>query len=260
MNEKKDYQKGLLVGIAGGILGTLIVAAICIVVGVNVIVANDGNIPFLQQETTKVLESEENNGENEKEPLLNKEFEAKINKIYNLLDKNFLFEMSDEKLREGMYAGLMSALEDPYSNYYTQEAYQSFNESSEGVYYGIGVSVSQNVKTGVITVVQVFKNAPSYEAGLLRGDIIYAINDTQVTGMDLNQAVTMIRGSEGSTVKLTIVREGENDYLDFDVERRQVERETVSYEMLDGKMGYILVSEFDEITVKQFYEDRKSVV
>ena len=136
MNEKKDYQKGLLVGIAGGILGTLIVAAICIVVGVNVIVANDGNIPFLQQETTKVLESEENNGENEKEPLLNKEFEAKINKIYNLLDKNFLFEMSDEKLREGMYAGLMSALEDPYSNYYTQEAYQSFNESSEGVYYG----------------------------------------------------------------------------------------------------------------------------
>ena len=91
MNEKKDYQKGLLVGIAGGILGTLIVAAICIVVGVNVIVANDGNIPFLQQETTKVLESEENNGENEKEPLLNKEFEAKINKIYNLLDKNFLF-------------------------------------------------------------------------------------------------------------------------------------------------------------------------
>ncbi len=254
MKEKKDYQKGLLVGIAGGILGTLIVAAICIVVGVNVIVANDGNIPFLQQETTKVLESEENNGENEKEPLLNKEFEAKINKIYNLLDKNFLFEMSDEKLREGMYAGLMSALEDPYSNYYTEEAYQSFNESSEGVYYGIGVSVSQNVKTGVITVVQVFKNAPSYEAGLLRGDIIYAINDTQVTGMDLNQAVTMIRGSEGSTVKLTIVREGENDYLDFDVERRQVERETVSYEMLDNQMGYILVSEFDEITVKQFYE------
>lgn len=254
MNEKKDYQKGLLVGIAGGILGTLIVAAICIVVGVNVTVAKDGNISFLQQETTTTAVSEENNTGEEKQPLLNKEFEAKINKIYNLLGKTFLFEIDDDKLREGMYAGLMSALEDPYSNYYTEEAYQSFNESSEGVYYGIGVSVSQNVKTGVITIVQVFKNAPSYESGLLPGDIIYSINDTEVTGMDLTQAVNMIKGSEGSTVKISVAREGENGYLDFDVERRQVERETVSYEMLEGNIGYILVSEFDEITVKQFYE------
>lgn len=255
MDEKKSYQKGLLIGIAGGILGSLVLVSICIVIGVNVVVARDGALVIGEKEPTTTITvqqtTEENNNQNTGE-LIDSNFIAKVNKIYKMLDKNFLYEIDDDKLREGMYSGMVAALGDPYSVYYTEEEFKSFNESSEGIYYGIGVSVTQNVKTGVITFVRVFKNAPSYEAGLKKGDILYAVNDTEITGMELAQVVNMIKGVEGSTVKITVVREGEADYLSFDVERRQVEMETVTYEMLDNSIGYILVTGFEEVTTSQF--------
>ncbi|HCM14146.1 MAG TPA: S41 family peptidase, partial [Lachnospiraceae bacterium] len=74
-----------------------------------------------------------------------------------------------------IYKGFIGSLNDPYSTYYTAEEYKALMESSSGVYHGIGATVSQNVKTGVITIVKPFKTGPAYEAGLLPGDIIYMV-------------------------------------------------------------------------------------
>ena len=100
----------------------------------------------------------------------------------------------------------------------------------------------------------VFSGSPAEEAGLRDGDIIYKVDGDEVTGLSLDEAVSLIKGPEGTIVHLTIYREGETDYLEVDVERRRVESPTVEYEMLEDNMGYIQIVEFDDVTVDQFTE------
>lgn len=254
MDEKKNYQKGILVGLTGGVLGTVICAAICLVIGINLFVMQRDENRQKELETTTEIPTE-TTGELliEEDGLINDDFIERVDTIYSLLEENFLYELNDEDLREGMYQGLMSALGDPYSTYYDEEAFSSFQESTTGKYYGIGVTVSQNITTGIITMVKPFKGAPGYEAGILPNDILYKVNGVEVTGMDLNEVVAMIKGKEGTTVELTLVREGEADYIVLDVERREVEIPTVELEMLDNNIGYMSISGFEEVTATQFY-------
>lgn len=237
---------------SGGILGTLILASICIIIGINLWVVRDGFGASNDEPATTIEET--TSSEEKEDGLLNEDFEEKVNSIYNLVQEHFLYDVDDDALRDSMYAGLINGLGDPYSSYYTAEEFNSFQESTNGSYYGIGVSVSQNIKTGIITLVKPFRGSPSYEAGILPGDVLFSVNGTEVTGMDLQAVVAMIKGEEGSTVKLTVVREGEAGYLDFDVERRQVEMETVEYEMLDNNIGYMLITGFEAVTTSQFYQ------
>ena len=88
----------------------------------------------------------------------------------------------------------------------------------------------------------------------MAGDLLYEVDGTSVQGMDLNSAVALVKGDEGTIVHLTVIREGEADYLEFDVERRKLENETVTYEMLEDGIGYIQIQEFDDVTVDQFEE------
>ena len=97
-----------------------------------------------------------------------------------------------------------------------------------------------------------FEGTPAEKAGLLPGDILYSVNDIEVTGKDLTDVVSLIKTAKGDTVHLTIARGGEKDYLEFDVERSDVAVPTVAYKMLDDEIGYIAVSEFDKVTAEQF--------
>lgn len=184
--------------------------------------------------------------------IFTEEFIDEANTIYEEISDYFLYDFDDAKMQDAMLAAMLDSLDDPYSVYYNEEELESFNQATEGEYYGIGCSVQQDMVTGIITILKPYVNTPAYEAGLLPGDILYAVNGMEVTGEDLESVVAMIKGDEGSAVELTIVREGEEDYLYFDVERRQVEIETVEYEMMDGKIGYIAVYSFDGVTPGQF--------
>jgi carboxyl-terminal processing protease len=176
----------------------------------------------------------------------------KIAAIKQIIDEYYLEDANEEDLVDGMYKGLVDGLGDRYSVYYTKEEFQKMMESTNGVYCGIGVTVSQDPETGVITLVKPFENSPGLEAGILPGDILYKVNGTEVTGMELSSVVSMIKGEEGTKVELTIVREGESDYLTLNVERRQIEVPTISYEVLANNIGYIYISEFDTVTKDQF--------
>ncbi len=196
----------------------------------------------------------------ESQGVLTGEFLEEINTIYEQMQYYYLYEINDEDLRDGMLQGMLAALGDPYSVYYNESDLDSFTAQTEGEYYGIGCMVTQNLVTGVITIVTPYVGAPAYEAGILPGDMLYAVDGEPVTGMELEQVVTWIKGNEGTTVELTIIRDGEADYLYFDVERRQVEIPTVEYDMKDDQIGYISVTSFDGVTFGQFkaaFEDLK---
>lgn len=172
--------------------------------------------------------------------------------LSTLLDTYYLNDFDADEVEEGLYKGLVKSLGDPYSVYYTAEEYADFMESTAGKYCGIGVLVSQNVSNGVITVVRTFKNGSGYEQGILPGDIIYKIGDEEVRGIDLSKVVTKIKGEEGTSVNVTVYRESDKEYHSFDLERRQIEVDTVEYEMLENQIGYISIMEFDEVTADQF--------
>lgn len=157
-------------------------------------------------------------------------------------------------MTEGMYAGLVNSLGDPYSVYYTAEEWQELMDQSEGIYYGIGAYLQLDLATGLARINGVIANTPAEEAGLRENDIIYMVDGEQVQGLELSEVVARVKGEAGTTVHLTIYREGEPDYLEFDVERRKIESPTVNYEMYDNGVGYIQITEFDEVTTDQFTE------
>jgi carboxyl-terminal processing protease len=139
---------------------------------------------------------------------------------------------------------------DPYAAYYNEEETRSLVDSSSGNYCGIGAMFSQNMMTGIITVSKVYEGCPSFEAGLLPGDILYMVEGEEVTGVDLTSVVTKIKGEEGTEVTISMIR-GE-DILDFTMKRQIIEVPTIEHRMLEDQIGYIMVSEFDGVTSSQF--------
>ncbi len=181
-----------------------------------------------------------------------KAFLEKANYLKLLIDMYFWEDTKEEDLYEGMYRGLLNALGDPYSCYYTKEEYAELMESVEGVYCGIGALVNQNASTKVITIVRPFVNGPAYKAGILPGDIVTRINGEDVSDWDLDLAVKHMKGEQGTNVEVEVWRAAESEYLTMTVVRDLIEVETVTYQMLDDSIGYIYVMEFDEVTAQQF--------
>ena len=155
----------------------------------------------------------------------------KEEEIYNTIDDYYLNGIDNDKMKDGIYKGMVDSLGDPYTVYYNSEEYKQFTSSSSGTYSGIGVAVSQNVTTGAITIVKTFKKGSG----------------------ELSKVVSMIKGEEGTFVKVTVLRDGKE--IEFNLERKKLEVDTVNYRMEDRsgkKIGYISVSEFDEVTASQF--------
>lgn len=176
----------------------------------------------------------------------------KVALLESYINRYYLDEVAAEKLVDGIYKGIFEGLEDPYSVYYTKEEYNQLKETSSGVYCGIGATVSQSTDTGVIMIVKPFVDGPAYEAGILPGDILYKVAGEEVTGVDLTEVVTKMKGEEGTKVKLEVMRENEKEPIAFTVVRRKIEVPSIEYKMLEDKVGYIVISEFDEVTHTQF--------
>lgn len=178
---------------------------------------------------------------------------SKMGLMQKIVDQYYLFDEDVRKVEDGIYTGLMYGLQDPYSVYYNEDAYNSLQEDTAGIYCGIGAMVGQNRSTGILSVSKVFEGAPAFEAGLLPGDIIYKVGDKPVTGMELELVISdHIRGEEGTFVDITVLRGENNDEIELRVERREVIVPTVEHQMLEEKTGYIYVMQFDTATSEQF--------
>lgn len=177
----------------------------------------------------------------------------KEEEIYNTIDEYYLNGIDNDKMKDGIYKGMVDSLGDPYTVYYNSEEYKQFTSSSSGTYSGIGVAVSQNVTTGAITIVKTFKKGSGEKEGMKPGDVIYKVEGKKIEGLELSKVVSMIKGEEGTFVKVTVLRDGKE--IEFNLERKKLEVDTVNYRMEDRsgkKIGYISVSEFDEVTASQF--------
>lgn len=173
----------------------------------------------------------------------------KLNYLESLINEEYLEEKEEDSLREGLYAGIMSGLNDPYSTYYTAEQYKELNTSNEGSYVGIG-AVLQNDKDGGAKIVQLYEGGSGEQAGLKKGDVLKAIDGEDVTEKETSDIASMIRESDKDSVTLSIQRNEETK--EIKVEIRDVEIQTVSHEMLDDETGYIRISEFSEVTSNQY--------
>ena len=187
---------------------------------------------------------------NEKLVTRSEEVQSKLAFLETYIRGYYLDEIDDEQVEDYLYYGLVAGLGDPYAAYYNEKETQSMLDSSSGNYCGIGAVFSQNLITGMITVTRVYEGCPSYEAGLLPEDILYKVEDEEVTGQDLTNVVTKIKGEEGTEVTLTMIR-GE-EYIDFTMKRQMIEVPTIEHEMLADQVGYIMISEFDGVTDDQF--------
>jgi carboxyl-terminal processing protease len=183
----------------------------------------------------------------------------KMYDIETIIADKFYQDLFDAtQIKEGVYRGMLQSLKDPYSTYWTAEEYHAQITASEGIYYGIGAHVSVDEPTNYPKIASVIADSPAEEVGLHANDLICEADGQDLQGMPLTDVVTLIKGEEGTEVRLTIYREGEEDYLYFDVIRRRVESPTVEYEMLDNAMAYIQITEFDTVTIDQFKEALQS--
>lgn len=177
-------------------------------------------------------------------------FTQKIKYLENMIDEEYLGEISTDKLEEGVYAGLIYGLGDVYSRYYTKDEYEQESVTTEGSYVGIGVAM-QKYTAGGVQIVECYKGSTAEEAGVKVDDVITAINGEDITDTELQDVVSMIKDNEDKDVVLTVQRKGE-DTQEITVKVSNVELPSVFGEMLDENTGYIQITEFKGVTVEQY--------
>lgn len=227
---KKLYKKGIRTGAAIGALSVLLVCAIA----VGIIFSLNYERKVKADRTTLAL------GDN---------VTSKINELTGIVDSLFLYDYDKDEMADNIYKAVMSSLDDPYSKYYTAEEYKELSASTEGVYYGIGATVTLN-DDGYVRIVQTQEGSPAEKAGILAEDVITEVAGENVKGMKLDDIVSRMKGEEGTSVTLTIVRGDET--LKIDVTRRKIDSVLVAGKMLDNNIGYIVISQFEGVTLEQF--------
>lgn len=240
--EKGGFKKGVLIGAVTAVI------IVCLVV-----------LFVLLGVRSKYVVSFINKNSSDSQKVLDAGTEAKIKELLAQIDYYYYEDVDTEELADGLYKGLFEGIGDPYSVYYTKEEYDSMMASTSGTYYGVGAVLNQDTKTMQVSVLHVYEGSPAEKAGLRDGDIIVKVEDITAAEMELSELVTHIRGDKGTKVHMQILREGKEDYLEFDIERDKVEVPTVTSEMLGNDIGYIAITEFAEPTEVQFMEAVKSL-
>lgn len=181
---------------------------------------------------------------------------TKLGQLAAVIDRLYYQDISPEQIAEGLYGGLLRSLGDPYSAYYTPEQFQELSESTNGSYCGVGIVLNPAEDTSEVTVLHVYPDTPAAEAGIEEGDVIQSIDGVSVIQEKASQMSKRMRGEAGEAVKIGVLRQSKADAsgetLEFTMERREIEVPTVEYQMLEGEVGFLQISEFTELTSEQF--------
>ena len=176
------------------------------------------------------------------------DYQEKIDIILSYLKAYYLNDLDEQTIEDALAKGLMENIGDKYAQYYTEEEFDTLMEEMNGAYAGIGVQIVMN-DDNKVEVYKVFKDSPAQEAGVQIKDLIVeadGVRDFET----LDELVSIVRGEVGTTVDLVIERGGEE--LAMTIERREIETESIYYEMLSDTVGYLQIAEFNTSTVQQF--------
>lgn len=229
--EKKSFFKGLAVGVL-----TMAVVAVIVV---------SGGLFYIFG--TQAIASP------------NLSMEKKIDLITAYLDKFYVDEVDKSKLEEGIYEGLVASLGDPYTNYISAKNMETFLTDTQGSFSGIGIVVTVNKNENSIVVVSPISGTPAAKAGIQADDRIVKVDDIDVSGDKLQDAVSMMQGEIGTNVKVTVWRPSANKMIDFQLKRETINEETVTHKMLADEIGYIKITQFKENTYDQFMESYEAL-
>lgn len=170
-------------------------------------------------------------------------FKAMINKLY-------IGDVDEDAMIEGALKGYVEGLGDPYTEYYTKEEMADLREELNSEYVGIGVYIGNNAVDNTIVIAGTIKFSPAEEAGLKAGDVVEKIDDVSYTGKQLSEATKVLKAEEGTTVKLTILRDEKE--IEINITRRKITVEHVSSKMMDNNVAYIKIDSFDNNVADSF--------
>ncbi|MGO9015617.1 MAG: S41 family peptidase [Dissulfurispiraceae bacterium] len=165
--------------------------------------------------------------------------------VLTLIKKDYVDEVKTKELITSAIKGMVSSL-DPHSGYMTQDAFKELQVETKGEFGGLGIQIG--IKDAVLTVIAPIDDTPAYKAGIKAGDKIVKIAGESTKNMDIEKAVTKMRGPKGTPIVLTIFREGWKETKDFTIVRDIIKIKSVKSKMLDSSIGYIKLTQFQEST------------
>lgn len=167
---------------------------------------------------------------------------SRLDEIKSIYHNLALNDVPDDKLMDGAAKGMAWGSGDIYSAFFTADEFKEFRKEEAGTYVGIGVSVNVDPKDKLITAVTIYKDSPAEKAGMLAGDKIIKVNDTDVTALTQEQTVKLVRGDAGTQVRITVLRD--SDTKELTMTRAEVKMNFTIYNMLPNNIGYIRIYEF----------------
>ena len=171
--------------------------------------------------------------------------------VLEKISKEYVDEVDQSKSMDSAINGLLQSL-DPYSAYMTPESFEGMQTETTGEFGGLGIEVG--MEAGVVKVISPIDNTPASKAGLKAGDYIVKINNTQVQGKSLMEAVDLMRGPVGSSIEITVRRRGVKKALIFNITREVIQVQSVKSELIDNNIGYIRLTSFNENSSEQIKE------
>lgn len=187
-----------------------------------------------------------------------KDLTSKLQSYREIIDKYYLGEIDEEKLEEGAIKGYIEGLGDPYTEFITKEEMEDYLDDTMGNFVGIGIYMIKNTSQDKIQVLSTIKNSPAEEVGIKAGDLILKVDGVSYSADDMTTASNNIKGEEGSTVHVEVLRG--NQTLTFEITRKKVKVNQVEGKVLEKNIGYIEFTSFDETTADDFkakYEELK---
>ena len=175
-----------------------------------------------------------------------------FSEVLKKINKEYVDEVDQSKSMDAAINGLLQSL-DPHSMYMTPEIFEGMQTETSGKFGGLGIEV--NMESGVVKVISPIDNTPASKAGIKAGDYIIKIDNVQVQGKSLMEAVDLMRGLVGSSIELTVRRRGIKKALTFNITRQIIEIQSVKSELLDNNVGYIRLTSFNENSSSQIKEE-----
>ncbi|MCX8131298.1 MAG: S41 family peptidase [Clostridia bacterium] len=191
--------------------------------------------------------------------VVSKENITKFNQVRDILKSQYYKGVDENIMLEGAIAGMAESLGDRYTAYYPKEKWQVFEQELEGSFVGIGVTVKMD-SDGLLTIMDIYEDSPAQKSGVLPGDKVVKVDGTDVTKMEEDAIIKLIRGKEGTKVKITIFRESETRFVDIDITRQKIKEENIKSKLISNNIGYIKLVKFDSEIAKYFEKSLNKLI
>ena len=175
-----------------------------------------------------------------------------ISDVMKLVEDKYIKDVEPEKLIEGAIRGMVDSLGDPYSVFMNEREFQDFITAINGSFGGVGMVLSVDENTEDIIVVSPIEETPAHRAGILPRDIIVKVDEVDLAGKSLDDAVKLLRGEKGTNVTVYIKRQDNEELLKFELVRDNIRVTTVKHDIIDNDLGYIKITSFDSKTYDEF--------